>query len=394
MQGHIRKRVHKTKDGRQTVKWYIVIELNRDSNGKRRQRWYGGFLTRKDAEAARVKILHEINTGTYAEPTTTTLKEWVNRTWLPLIADRVKPSTLDSYRRNLELHVLPTLGQRQFRQLTPAMLNQLYAELLCTGNQKTGAGLSAKTVSYLHTIVHKVLTDAVDVGVVSINVADRAKPPRPKATASTEIKAWTPDQLRCFLEIVDGHRLEAAWHVAALTGMRRAEVLGLRWRDIDLDAGRLAVRQALVSVGYEIIKSTPKTHQARTIDVDPGTVERLHRHRERQDREREDWGADYQDNDLVFCREDGSPIHPHSFSQAFERIVARFGLPRIPLHGLRHTHATIGLALGVPAKVITERLGHENVAFTLKQYAHVLPGMQADAAKLIADQVTKPTDDD
>jgi integrase len=157
---------------------------------------------------------------------------------------------------------------------------------------------------------------------------------------------------------------------------------------------RFAVRQAFVAVGYEIVRSTPKTHQARTIDLDPGTVERLRAHRERQMRERHEWGDDYQDNDLVFCREDGSPIHPHTFSQAFERIVARSGLPKIPLHGLRHTHATVGLALGVPAKVVTERLGHENVAFTLKQYAHVLPEMQAEATRLIASAVVDQDGDE
>ena len=387
MQGHIRKRTHKTKDGHTTVNWYVVIELERDADGKRRQKWFGSYRTRKEAEAARVEILHEINTGTFIEPTKTTLGEWVHRTWLPLIADRVKPSTLHSYRSNLELHVLPTLGRRQLRRLTPVMLNQLYADLLTTGNLKTGGGLSAKTVRYVHTIIHKALADAVDLGLMNVNIADRAKPPRPKARESKEIKSWTADELRCFLDLVQGHRLEAAWHVASFTGMRRAEVLGLRWRDLDLDAARLSVRQTLVSVGYEIVKSTPKTHQARTIDLDSGTVKRMRSHRNRQLEDRQEWGGDYEENDLVFCKENGSPIHPHTFSQAFERIVARSGLPKIPLHGLRHTHATVGLALGVPAKVVTERLGHENVAFTLKQYAHVLPGMQAEAAKLIASAV-------
>jgi len=387
MQGHIRKRTHKTKDGHTTVNWYVVVELERDADGKRRQKWYGSYRTRKEAEAARIEILHAINTGTFVEPTKTTLEEWVHRTWLPLIVDRVKPSTLHSYRSNLELHVLPTLGQRQLRLLMPVMLNHLYADLLTAGNLKTGGGLSAKTVAYVHTIIHKALADAVDLGLMNVNIADRAKPPRPKARESKEIKSWTADELRRFLDLVDGHRLEAAWHVGAFTGMRRAEVLGLRWRDLDLGSSRLAVRQTLVSVGYEIVISTPKTHQARTIDLDPGTVERLRSHRDRQVKDREKWGGDYEENDLVFCKENGSPIHPHTFSQAFERIVARSGLPRIPLHGLRHTHATVGLALGIPAKVVTERLGHENVAFTLKQYAHVLPGMQADAARRIATAV-------
>lgn len=394
MQGHIRKRVHKTKDGRTTVNWYVVVEVDRDTNGKRRQKWHGGYRTRKEAETARVEILHTMNTGSYVEPTKTTLQDWAIGTWLPLISDRVKPSTLDSYRRNLQIHVLPALGQRQIRSLTPTMLNQLYADLLSSGHRVTGDGLSAKTVRYVHTILHKVLSDAVDLGVLSTNVADRAKPPRPRGNSPTEIKSWTPKELRRFLELVDGHRLEAAWHLAALTGMRRAEVLGLRWRDLDLHAARLSVRQALVSVGYEIAMSTPKTHQARTIDLDAGTVERLRLHRERQLKERQEWGGDYEDNDLVFCRENGSPIHPHTFSQAFERIVANADLPKIPLHGLRHTHATIGLALGVPAKVMSERLGHGNVAFTLKQYAHVLPGMQAGAAKLIASTVVDHERDD
>ena len=132
MQGHIRKRVHTTKDGTQTVNWYVVIDLPRDANGKRRQKWHGGFHTRKEAEAARAKIVYEFNTGIYVEPTATTLDEWVQWHWLPTVQGRVKPSTFDSYRRNMELHVLPQLGRRQLRQLTPAVLNRLYADLMCT----------------------------------------------------------------------------------------------------------------------------------------------------------------------------------------------------------------------------------------------------------------------
>src|SRR5690606_12845934 len=136
----------KTKDGRTTVNWYVVVELDRDAEGKRRQRWHGGYRTRKEAETARVEILHTINTGSYVEPTKTTLQDWAIGIWLPLISDRVKPSTLDSYRRNLQIHVLPALGRRQIRNLTPAMLNQLYADLLSSGHRVTGEGLSAKTV--------------------------------------------------------------------------------------------------------------------------------------------------------------------------------------------------------------------------------------------------------
>ena len=165
-----------------------------------------------------------------------------------------------------------------------------------------------------------------------------------------------------------------------MTGMRRGEILGLRWSDLDLDRARLSVRQALVSVGYEVVHSTPKSHSARVIDLDAETVAQLRAHRRRQDEERAEWGADYQDQDLVVAEENGEPIHPHTFSQAFERLIAKARLPTIRLHDLRHTHATLALKAGVPVKVISERLGHESPAFTLKQYAHVIPGMQAEAA--------------
>ena len=309
---------------------------------------------------------------------------WVRREWLPVVESRVKPSTHHSYERNLELHVLPRLGLTQLRQLTSSSLNRLYSELLADGHQTKEGGLSAKTVRYIHTIIHKALSDAIDAGIVSINVAQRAKPPRPRVLGSNEMNFWEPKELREFLELVQEHRLETAWHLAAMTGMRRGETLGLRWKDVDFDAARISVRQALVSVGYEVLKSSPKNHQARVIDLDPGTVQQLQAHKSRQADEREEWASDYEDSDLVFCREDGSPIHPHSLSQAFERLVKNSGLRKIRLHDLRHTHATIALKAGVPVKVISERLGHQHPAFTMKQYAHVIPGMQAKGAAMVA----------
>jgi integrase len=185
-------------------------------------------------------------------------------------------------------------------------------------------------------------------------------------------------------------RLEAIWRLSATTGMRRGEVLGLRWCDLDLERARLSVRQALVAVGYELVHSTPKSHSARVIDLDAETVRQLRAHRVRQAEKRAEWGADYQDQDLVVAKENGEPIHPHTFSQAFERLIEKTGLPRIRLHDVRHTHATLALKAGVPVKVISERLSHESPAFTLKQYAHVIPGMQAEAAAQVAAMIGGP----
>ena len=254
---------------------------------------------------------------------------------------------------------------------------------LATGTEKRRP-LSAKTVSYIHTTLHKALADAVDAGVLGRNVADRAKPPRPSRRSTQGIQTWEPHELAGFLASVRDSRLGPIWRLAAMTGMRRGEILGLRWSDLDLAAARLSVRHAVVAVAYTTIESTPKSHNARVIDLDPETVEELRGHRQRQHGERAEWGADYQDGDLVVTKENGEPIQPHTFSQSFERLIRKASLRPIRLHDLRHTHATLALKAGVPVKVVSERLGHESPAFTLKQYAHVLPGMQAEAARSIA----------
>jgi len=390
MQGHIHKRVRTVATGRSKTTWYVVVELGRDAAGRRRQKWHGGYRTRRETEAARAKLVNEINTGIYATPSKVSLEDWIAHNWLPTMRTQVKASTWDGYDRMLRLHVTPRLGQRFLHQLTPALLNSLYADLIESGSRRgKGGGLNAKTVRHVHTTLHKVLADAIDAGLLAINPADRAKPPRPRAGLPVEMKFWDAEQLWIFFTQIETDRLQAAWHLAAMTGMRRGEVLGLRWKDIDFDTARLAVRHTLASVRYEIKSSTPKNHQARTIDLDAGTVQHLRGNRSRQSYERTAWGSGYQESELVFRREDGSPVHPDLFSQAFEALLRKSGLPRIRLHDLRHTHATIALRAGIPVKVISERLGHEDPAFTMKQYAHVIPGMQAEAAALVAALVAK-----
>jgi integrase len=280
--------------------------------------------------------------------------------------------------------VLPVLEGKPLQQITPVMLNTLYANLASPTSDRNE--LSAKTISYSHTIVHKALSDAVDAELLQRNPAERAKPPKPSRQATQDIQAWNPEELGAFLAAVAEERLSAVWRLAAMTGMRRGEVLGLRWGDIHLNAARLSV----VAVGYEVVESTPKSHKARVIDLDAETVAQLRAHRQNQDAERAEWGADYQDHALVVAKENGEPIHPHTFSQSFERLIAKAGLRPIRLHDLRHTHPSLALKAGVPVKVISERLGHESPAFTLKQYAHVIPGMQDEAAAPVAAMIDGP----
>jgi len=195
-----------------------------------------------------------------------------------------------------------------------------------------------------------------------------------------EPQAWNAQQLQAFLQAAAGHRLFPAFWLLAATGMRRSELLGLRWDDVDFKEARVSINRGLVAVAYELRESRGKTRNSRrAIDLDPTTVKVLKAWRDWQLAEQE--AAGVESDDWVFTNTDGQPVHPHSISQTFERIANRAGVPRIRLHDVRHTHGTLLIKAGVPVKVVSERLGHGNPAFTIDTYQHVLPGMQAEAAR-------------
>jgi len=200
-----------------------------------------------------------------------------------------------------------------------------------------------------------------------------------------EMQVWSPQQLRTFLDHVRDDRLYAAWLLLATTGMRRGEVAGLRWVDVDLDAGRVSPRRPRVVVNHEVIVSEPKTAKGRrSIALDPATVAALRDHRRWQLEDRLAVGPRWEDAGLVFTWPDGRPLHPERFSRWFEQHTRAAGLPKIRLHDVRHSYATAALAAGVPAKVVSERLGHANIAITMDTYSHVLPGLDAEAAGTVA----------
>ena len=262
-----------------------------------------------------------------------------------------------SYRSNIERHVVPRLGGRELRQLGASHLNVLYSELLDDGRCDGAGGLSPRSVRYIHTILHRALRDAVRWGKLPRNPAEMADPPRSRAP---EMKTWTQKgELRRFLASVEDDRLYAAWLLVSTTGLRRGELLGLRWSDLDFEAGRAAIRQTLSSVGGKVTFSTPKTTKSRrSIALDPTTLVALRLHRDAQDAERAIWVEVYTDLDLVFCREDGTPLRPDSITRRFHDLSLRANLPPIRLHDVRHTYASIGLGAGTHPKVMAERLGH------------------------------------
>lgn len=378
-------------------KWYAVVYAGVDpATGKYRRRWVQAGTRRGDAEKLLADLVNRAHHGETVTSERLTLADYLTQRWLPVQEARLRRSTFDSYRRNIELHVVPELGQRRLDQLTATDIDVFYASLLKNGRKKRSPGekggargLSPKSVHNIHVMLNKALSDAARKGTVVRNVVALADAPSLQARKRPEVKVWAVDQLVVFLDAIGAHRMAPAFSFAAHTGMRRGEVLGLRWRDLDLDTGRVSVRQSLVSVAYDVSISDVKTGTSRrTINIDHDIVRVLREWREARTEERD--GIAPTDDDLVFVKADGTLMHPDIFSQVFDRTVAKLDVPKISLHDLRHTHATLLLKSGVHAKVVSERLGHANVAFTMNVYQHVLPGMQAAAAdafsKLLQDQ--------
>ena len=219
-------------------------------------------------------------------------------------------------------------------------------------------------------------------------MAEDAKVPK---LTTKEMEVWSPEQLSAFLEHVATDRMAALWRLAATTGMRRGELLGLRWADVDFEAGALTVSQSLTIADYKTHISTPKTDGSRRrLTLDPATLAALRAHRARQSAERLALGVAWQDTGLVFTREDGGEVHPHLVSRWFDQRLKAAGLPRITFHAVRHSYATMLLRGGQPIHRVSKRLGHSKPTVTLNIYGHVLPGDDEEAA-LAGAELLSPT---
>lgn len=406
---------------------------------ERRQKTEGGHRRRKDAETALHKILENMSQGTYVAPNKLTLGEYLRDMWLPSLANgNLRPTTLASYEIHVTHHLTPRLGSVPLQRLNRDVIGAHYAWLLKEGRvqkkprdfearQKAKAeekaraeakgapkrrrrkkkaepkpappvntALSPTTVRRVHATLHRAMRDAVRSHLLPLNPADDVEMPK-ATTHDRALAAWNSGQLKKFLVSTDGDRLRPLWLLYATTGARRGELLGLTWDDVDLEAGTITIRRALVPVGYTVIASEPKTKSGRrTISLPPAAVAVLRRHRTAQKEEkmehRDIWAAECSEAlrglDLAFTREDGAEVHPDRVSKLFDRAVKKSGQPRISLHGLRHTFATIALIEGrQPVSVVSQRLGHANTGITLDFYAHAMPRHDEEAAAVFADLV-------
>lgn len=377
MAAHIEK--HKLKNGKTC--WRVIVEMGTGSDGKRKRIYRNVKGTKKDAEALMAQLLNELQTGSFIEPAKLSVAEYLQDWMKTYVIPNLSPTTADSYRINIEKHLIPRIGHIPLQQLKPMHVQKLYQDLLNNGRRDGKGGLSARSVLYIHRNLHEALEHAVRLQLVSRNVTALVTLPKAKKYKS---EVYSPEELQHLLQVAQGTDMEIPIVLAAAVGLRRGEILGLLWSDVDLVGQKLSVYNNLVRTSKGNINKAPKSDSStRIVDLPAGIIPVLKKHKSIQAKNRLKLGAGYHQGNYVYCQADGSPYSPGSLSKKFNAFIKKHNLKKIRLHDLRHSHATLMLACGVPAKVASERLGHSNIAITLDLYSHVLDNMQKDAAQKI-----------
>ncbi|MBI4491737.1 MAG: site-specific integrase [Chloroflexi bacterium] len=364
--GHGEGSIHQREDGR----WVAVVDQGW-KDGKRQRKYLYGETRREVSEKLKA-ALHDQAAGLPLPSERQTVGQFLER-WLEDSAKpNVRPRTFTRYHDLLTLHAIPTLGKRPLAKLSAQDLQALYGQKLDQ--------LAARTVGHLHRVLHCALRDALRWGLVARNVCDAVQPPK---VARPEMQVLAPEQARQLLAAADGEPLEALYVLAVTAGLRQGELFGLKWQDLDLEAGRLQVRRTLGRVRKQgFLESEPKSARSRrSITLTPLAIGALRHHRARQLEQRLAVGSAWEDRGLVFCNAVGRPLEPSNLlRRSWRPLLKKAGLPRIRFHDLRHTAATLLLAQGVHPKIVQEMLGHSTISLTLDTYSHLLPNLQDEAA--------------
>jgi integrase len=370
MRGYITKRA---KDS-----YTIVLNLGNDPvTGKRKQQWISIKGTKKDAEKKLSELLNQIDNGIFIKPGKQTLSDYLNH-WLE---DNVKPNlsprTYELYSYMCRNHIVPAIGNVPLSDIKPVHLQHLYAN-------KQQSGLSNRTVQLIHITIHKALKNAVKIGLLNRNAAESVDIPK---IQRHEMHTMDENDIQKFLEAAKDTDYYTLFFTCIFTGMRRSELLALRWQDVDLLLCQISVTrtvQQLTNTTPEgrITFKEPKTQKSRRlIALTPANAVILREHRSKQEKQRLSLGLPtISDNDLVFSHHDGSPLRPDSITHIWKKLIKRCGLKDIRLHDARHTHASLLLKQGIHPKIVQERLGHSGIAITLDLYSHVTPSLQQMAA--------------
>jgi integrase len=364
--GHGEGSIYLRSDGR----WAASISLE----GGKRKTFYG--KTRKEVQEQLKTALYDQQKGMLATGPQQTVEQFCSQ-WLEAHKATIRIRSYERYEELMRLHIIPALGHHQLQKLTAQQIQSFYTK-------KLNDGLSPTTVNGLHAILHKALDDAVRLGVLARNVCDAVSSPR---RAHYEIQPLSMEQSQQLLAAAKGHNMEALFVLALTTGMRRGEILALKWQDIDFAHNMLQVRRIFTRrPGNRYIEAEPKTEKSRrSIMLAPLMVDLLKQHQARQVETKQQAGASWQERGLVFCTSLGTPLNPSKVIDRFKTLLKKANLPAIRFHDLRHSAATILLSMSVHPKVVQELLGHNQISMTMDIYSHVLPTMQKDAVNKLND---------
>ena len=361
----------------------MPLAINNNSSGCVIANHFGQWVsvkgTKKEAEKRLAELLHQLDNGTFMKPAKTTLGEFLER-WLKDYQPNLSPRGFERYEGIIRSHLIPGLGSMPLTQLRPEHLQKHYTA-------KQNDGLSARTIRYHHAVLHVALKTAVQWGLLSRNPADAVTTPRVRRN---EMQTWGEHEISQFLDAAKDSPYYALFYTALFTGMRRSELLGLKWGDVDFIMSQIYVNRSLhhLKDGSYIFTEPKSAKSRRTIALPPSATLLLKEHQEKQKLERVMLGIPLTDSDLVFSTLEGKPFRPNTITRAWTMLATRAGLRIIRLHDARHTHASIMLKQGIHPKIVQERLGHASIQMTLDTYSHVAPGLQEAAAKRFDELVT------
>lgn len=377
MRGHIEKRG----DGA----YRLLVDLPRGADQKRKRLSRTVRGTKKQAEAELARILSETNDGTFIKPSELSCSDYFDR-WLSHAKGNLSPTTYRGYKRIVDTELKPALGFTKLGELSPLQVQGFLADALEHPSKRDGERRSPRTVLRFYLVLNKSLNQAVRWQLIPRNPCSLVDPPK---APHIEMRALDEAEIKRVLSAAESTPLYGPVLLAIATGMRRGEILGLRWSDVDLDTGELNVVRSLQDTETGLVFKAPKTRKGRRVVLlPPGVVDALKEHKARQTDLDSMRDVHPGFEDLVFCRADGAPWHPGVFSAEFHHFMRRLGVVG-RFHDLRHTHATQLLKRGVPISVVSERLGHAKASITLDVYSHVLPSMQQQAAEKVGEMMAE-----